>query len=197
MKREEQLKYCRVCQHRQFDASTGIICKLTNETAAFEATCNSYKEDSELKIQEQLRLNENKLFTNIASKEKRFVNSLIDTLCYYIIVVIFGILLGITFAILAPQYLYVFDENHPGLEYLVAFCIYSFYYITMETLTGRTVGKLITKTKVVDSNGNIPSFKAILIRTLCRFIPFDAFSYLGNDSSGWHDKFSKTMVVKV
>jgi len=32
-------------------------------------------------------------------------------------------------------------------------------------------------------------------RTLCRLIPFDALSFLFNDSVGWHDTLSKTRIV--
>jgi len=33
-------------------------------------------------------------------------------------------------------------------------------------------------------------------RTLCRYIPFEPFSFLGNKPIGWHDSLSKTLVVK-
>lgn len=70
------------------------------------------------------------------------------------------------------------------------------YYIPLETLSGRTIGKLITGTKVVSEEGRIPSFSAVMKRTLSRFIPFEAFSFLGKDPRGWHDTLSKTYVVK-
>ena len=39
-------------------------------------------------------------------------------------------------------------------------------------------------------------FNDILVRTFCRYIPFEAFTFLGNKSPiGWHDKLSKTIVV--
>ena len=67
----------------------------------------------------------------------------------------------------------------------------------LEGLTQRTIGKLITRTKVVMENGEKPSSEAIIIRSLCRMIPFDAFSFLGDPSRGWHDTISKTYVVDV
>jgi hypothetical protein len=36
--------------------------------------------------------------------------------------------------------------------------------------------------------------KMALIRTICRFIPFEAFSFFGQ--KGWHDSISGTNVVK-
>jgi uncharacterized RDD family membrane protein YckC len=66
----------------------------------------------------------------------------------------------------------------------------------MEGLTGRTLGKLVTGTMVVDENGNKPEFSRIIGRTFCRLIPFDALSFLGEEHSGWHDTISKTKVIK-
>ena len=55
---------------------------------------------------------------------------------------------------------------------------------------------MITGTIVIDKNGNKPGFRAILIRTLIRFIPIDTLTFLGNSGRGWHDSFSNTYVVK-
>ena len=67
----------------------------------------------------------------------------------------------------------------------------------MESLTGRTMAKLITRTKVVMENGDKPTFEVILTRTLCRLIPFNWISFLGDDGVGWHDSLSKTRVISV
>jgi uncharacterized RDD family membrane protein YckC len=68
------------------------------------------------------------------------------------------------------------------------------YYILMEGLFGRSVGKFITGSVVVDENGEKPSFGTVIKRTFCRCIPFDAFTFLGG-SRGWHDSISDTYVV--
>ena len=68
-----------------------------------------------------------------------------------------------------------------------------------EAVFQRSPGKFLTGTKVVNESGGKPTFGQILGRSLCRFIPFEAFSFLFGDSSrvvGWHDKFSGTLVVK-
>ena len=68
------------------------------------------------------------------------------------------------------------------------------YYIVLECADGhKTLGKRILKTSVVDEQGETPTSKSILIRTLCRFIPFDAISYIMGWN--WHDSLSKTYVV--
>ena len=68
--------------------------------------------------------------------------------------------------------------------------------IIVEGATGRTLGKLVTGTRVVNAAGGTPSFKQILGRSLARFIPFEAFSFLGDDGRGWHDSIPDTYVIR-
>ena len=70
------------------------------------------------------------------------------------------------------------------------------YYIFFELTLGRTLGKLITGTKVVNAEGGNATVGQVIGRSFARFIPFDAFSYLGETGRGWHDSLSKTYVVK-
>ena len=80
---------------------------------------------------------------------------------------------------------------------------YFLYYFLMESYNkGKTIGKILLKTHVVDISGNYATKKGILIRSLCRFIPFEIFSFIfggkwenGNVTGNWHDKISKTYVV--
>lgn len=59
-----------------------------------------------------------------------------------------------------------------------------------------TLGKLITRTKVVTLDGGAIAWGNAIMRTLCRFIPFDALSYLfARNARGWHDTLSGTLVV--
>src|SRR5690606_21846162 len=84
--------------------------------------------------------------------------------------------------------------NLSDLQGQLIFVVISiFYYSFTEGLFGRSLGKFITGTVVVDENGEKPSFSVIFKRTLCRLIPFDGFSFLG--SRGWHDSISDTFVV--
>lgn len=45
MTREEQLKFCKKCTHRELDMKVGLICSKTGEMANFTSTCDSYKYD--------------------------------------------------------------------------------------------------------------------------------------------------------
>lgn len=71
------------------------------------------------------------------------------------------------------------------------------YYIIFEYFWGKTPGKFLTKTRVVNAAGKQPGFWNIVGRSLCRFIPFEPFSFLsGARPLGWHDSISKTYVVE-
>ena len=69
------------------------------------------------------------------------------------------------------------------------------YYVLLEGLTGCTIGKLLTGTKVVDEDGNPPSLGRILLRTLARLIPLEFLSFLGTPPRGRHDSLSGTYVI--
>ncbi len=77
--------------------------------------------------------------------------------------------------------------------------LYILYCLLMEGFAGgQTLGKLITRYKVVDRSGAPPSLKQILLRTLIRFVPFEFLSVFSAARSGmWHDQWSRTIVVKV
>ena len=69
------------------------------------------------------------------------------------------------------------------------------YYALMEIKFQKTIGKFVTKTKVVKMNGEKPTDGDIITRTFCRLIPFDRLSFLFV-KNGIHDFLSKTKVVK-
>ena len=71
------------------------------------------------------------------------------------------------------------------------------YYFISEALLGKTVGKFLTGTRVVAESGGPAQVWQIFVRTLCRFVPFDVFSFLGRRGYGWHDRWSKTRVVAI
>lgn len=195
MTRNEQLEFCRICKNQKFDSKQGIICGLTGSQAEFEILCDSFIEDSKLKIKNELRLKENEILNKSASQGKRFVNYILDLLSLYIFSYIYGIVLGIIIAIIDPELLSIFEEGNLLLQYFIGFVFAMIYFTSFEAATGRTLAKFITKTKVVDKNGKKPGFNTILIRSLCRFIPFEAFSFLGSEASGWHDTLSDTRVI--
>jgi ABC-type lipoprotein export system ATPase subunit len=70
------------------------------------------------------------------------------------------------------------------------------YYLFFEGFFSRTPGKMLMNIKVVCKNdGSVPGFKTIFYRTLSRYIPFDAFSFLSPKPEGWHDAITDTVVA--
>ncbi len=45
MRREERLRFCKMCMHRKMDLKQGLICGLTDRPASFEGNCNDFKKD--------------------------------------------------------------------------------------------------------------------------------------------------------
>ena len=107
-------------------------------------------------------------------------------------------------AFVATTFIYLFaPEMMPksiadvtsGLFMSLLYPLQFVYYLVSEFFFGRTLGKVITRTYVTTEFNEKPGFGAILIRTLCRYIPCEYLSFLWSPI-GWHDKFSKTYVVR-
>lgn len=115
-----------------------------------------------------------------ASKGQRFANLLID-----------GVILGVAQNIVAAVLgLGTFESIGLGLLVNLA------YYTGMEGFAdGRTVGKMVTGTRVVSTNSEPLTTGRILLRTVCRWVPFEPFSMLFGDAP-WHDTWTDTTVVK-
>ena len=197
MTRTEHLKFCSICINQKDDMRKGIICGLTDQIADFEDTCGSFAEDSEVLEQLELEKIENEINDKMASQGKRFLNYLLDLVFIVIFILVFYFILGIILALVAPSTLSNMEEGNKLLQYLVSFIVSMIYYTSFETVTGKSIAKYITKTKVVTEIGEKPNFKMIAIRSLCRFIPLEAFSFLFNDGSGWHDTISSTKVINI
>lgn len=197
MTREEHLKFCKICNNQKFDSQKGIICGLRNSIADFEDTCESFDENTQLKEKLLVKNRENELSNQIASQGTRFGNYLLDRIFILIISFFLGFIFTLLLTIISPNSAGYFEQMGKLEEFVWGFIIGMFYYSFFEALTGRSIAKFITGTKVVDENGNTPTFDAILLRSLCRYIPFNAFSFLGSDAVGWHDSFSKTRVIKI
>ena len=78
-----------------------------------------------------------------------------------------------------------------------------YYFISEAFFHGKTVGKSATGLRTVTLDGSQPSVGAILLRSLCRLIPFYELSVLfgnywrgGKVRGNWHDSISGTYVIK-
>jgi uncharacterized RDD family membrane protein YckC len=125
--------------------------------------------------------------TTDASKLKRFGTFAIDYAC----IMASSFVLGAAIAIIFGERGVAALKSIP--EFLTGLIVFVGYYLLFEGLWARTPGKFMLGTVVVMDDGKTPSFGRIVQRTLCRFIPFEPFSFFG--PRGWHDSISKTKVV--
>ncbi len=143
-----------------------------------------------MEIEEYQLLKQKVISANIpVGKKTRFANYIIDLFTLLV--------LDIVFFLIAPLILdestLVFIVELPDI--VLGSILSILYYFSLEFFTNRTLGKLVTGTSVIAQSGEKPSVSQILIRTLSRLIPFEVLSFLFDDR-GWHDKISKTFVVK-
>jgi len=130
----------------------------------------------------------------VASKGTRFGNAMVD-----------GLLIGLPLSFLANYVVFGewFIESRTMLHHLdlyawstlLNYILYVIYYTGMEHSNGKTIGKMVTGTRVVNHKGEKPEFNQIIGRSLARLIPFEAFSFLGEKGIGWHDSMTKTYVI--
>lgn len=122
-----------------------------------------------------------------ASITKRFITMVIDYIVFPIPVAIFV-------SINMADYLTAL-----GADFEVFYGIVSLVWISQifigELLFGRTLGKLVTGTKVVSTNSENLRYIQVFVRMLVRAFPIEMISFLGKNPTGWHDSISKTMVV--
>jgi len=113
---------------------------------------------------------------------KRFLNFVIDAVIVISLIIIFNkfyFMLSI---------LHVHDARN-----LFDLALIFTYFYGLESSLGQTVGKMLTKTKVVSDNGEKPTTQQMLVRTISRFIPLEPVLYIGGN---WlHDSLSRTRVV--
>jgi len=128
----------------------------------------------------------NELKIDYASKGTRFGNNFIDTIGFYFLIFLH--------AMIFDGWLGIIPEDGSDWFIIYFFVLYVLYHLIFEFIFGKTPAKFITGTKVIDINGRKPNFKTLLIRNVCRLIPFDAISFLISDR-GWHDSISKTFVI--
>jgi uncharacterized RDD family membrane protein YckC len=124
----------------------------------------------------------------LAGKGRRFATFLIDYLGFFVLSACTGIVAGLVLGEAGMDML----ERIP--EWLLGLSVFLVYYLFFEGIWGRTPGKWLLGTRVVDESGRPPSFLQVLGRTASRFIPFEAFSFFG--TLGWHDSLPKTRVIR-
>jgi uncharacterized RDD family membrane protein YckC len=133
-----------------------------------------------------------------ASTGKRFLNSLIDSIGFY--AVIFAILIPIL--IVNPSMVEEDEYGNSALDGIgfnvAVYLFYFVYYFLFEYVTGgRSLGKLITGTRVVMEDGSKMDISTAMKRNAIRLIPLEVFSAFGSPCYPWHDKWSHTYVIDI
>jgi uncharacterized RDD family membrane protein YckC len=130
---------------------------------------------------------QDKFDESIVSSTLRFVHFIVDFISFFIIYFILTSFVMLVFNI---------DSNKSILPFWFLMIIsFLLNYAFMEHKFQKTVGKFITRTKVVNLNGEKPTLNDIMVRTFCRLIPFDRLSFFFA-KNGFHDGISNTRVIK-
>jgi len=155
--------------------------KNNTDTAKFCGKCGTKLVKSDVKLAEDVE------GLVPATSNKRLLNMFIDMFAMiplYIVVSIVLVFFGYE------------SSEESGTYQLWTYISMVFYYYIMEKSFGKTVGKFITRTRVVSADGrNELTAKQVFIRSISRLVPFEIFSFSGSNPIGWHDKWAKTMVI--
>ncbi len=131
-----------------------------------------------------------------ANKGLRFLNFIIDYVSIILLTMLFFGFIAIVIVIINPEsdIIYQLENINPLIDRVITVFFYVLLIFLSEFLTkGRSLGKFITGTKVVMIDGSTPTTKDYFMRSICRIIPFDVLTFLGEN--GWHDKISNTTIV--
>jgi len=133
---------------------------------------------------------------NEAATSLRFANFIIDYIIITFISVFFFVFLGIILTLITgnEELLSALIDSKAWSYLLSAFVFVMYYFLMEKFVQGRTVGKLVTGTKVVTDAGDEPSTGDLLRRSLSRLIPFEPLSFFSKDGK-WHDNWTDTVVV--
>ena len=119
-----------------------------------------------------------------ASAGKRFLNLFFDVIT----------LLMVIAAVNTLYIVFRFLESDVLVRMFDLAVIFAYFW-GLESALGQTVGKIITKTKVVKENGEKPQTFDLAIRSVSRFIPFEPI--IVKNKRWLHDRLSKTRVVEI
>ena len=205
---EDKIKVCKICRNSTIHFKDGIICDLTKEKPTFEKTCPNFIKDevmansvktssNKVKTVHKPKFNREIRHVNgnlIAKGSIRFIHLLVDGMVISLIQGLLSSLLTFSFAYMSFNFIL---ENYNLIFFFSSLSVYLAYYIILEYKYGRTLAKMITNTKVVNADETKIPLLDITVRTIVRYVPFDAFSFLGDSSRGWHDRWSNTYVIQL
>lgn len=127
---------------------------------------------------------------------KRILNFLIDFIASFLAATL---LYGITVDIILPPRHGSFTARNAYsdlLDMLYFYLVYALFMAIMEAgYKGKTIGKFLTKTRAVNTDGSAISIKTAFARGFIRAIPINFLSALTPACNPWHDKWTNTTVI--
>ena len=188
-------KSCMKCDHLEKNEKSEMRCGITNQVVHFEDTCNLFEMNKEMQNRKDKEENEfrNIVKFNYASANKRMGNYVIDMLAICIIEMMTEVFLISFNRMDSAIFSFLFTDNIGQLIFLYLLSV--LYYTLFEAITGKTIGKYFTKTKVITLTDEKPVWLRFLLRSVCRLIPLDQISFILDSEAGWHDSLSKTIVI--
>lgn len=135
-----------------------------------------------------------------ATKWTRVANIFVDRIVFNLLFFMFALLGGFIDGILGIYFFTKFFDQLAGIgritDIVITNIIFFFYIFMLEYFTkGRSIGKFVTGTKVIMTDGTAPGLRDYFIRNISRLVPFDSVSFLGEN--GWHDSWSDTRVISI
>lgn len=124
-----------------------------------------------------------------APRMLRLVNHILDALVVFIFAFVASFIMSLIGLGHVMEMLFELPDIVFGL------LMYLIYYVPLEAITGKSVGKHFTKTKVVNLSGEKPDIYQIAGRTFARMIPFEPLSIFRSSRDCWHDSLANTKVV--
>jgi hypothetical protein len=130
-----------------------------------------------------------------ADTGKRFLNYIIDLVCFFLLAVAVAIV-GVVFW--GEDFANSVEDPNPILDRLVTLLMYAIYMFVQEAIfKGRSIGKFITGTKAVYLDGSTINTITALKRGFSRAVPFAVFSAFGNPCDPWWDRWTDTQVIDI
>lgn len=142
----------------------------------------------------------NEIIQNYASWKKRLLNLFIDLSAAGIIgFVLFFLLHKIDYnqsVIVFRKLDFHFETGILKIDIdLYSYIICFLYYFLSESIFRNTLGKFVTRTKVIRINGQKLRIQDALIRSLLRLIPLEQLTFISAHPVGVHDSLSNTRVI--
>lgn len=128
-----------------------------------------------------------------ATIKLRFVNYIIDLLSFYAIIITLILLVALT--AYGSRVFQVIENLDELSDFVLLHVLYGLYMLVIEgVFKGKTLGKLITGTRVVHQGTTSFSWRDAFRRGCMRMIPLEYVT--GCVGSPFHDQWTETRVIK-